>query len=92
MIYVISQSRNSLHTVNISDAIKDKLLSDLSGQFYHVLAIVSKIFDENPLIDTLSILLSVRDDLIIIRGSLLNGDFASVKEAFENNGFTYETL
>ena len=93
MNYLISQSRNDLKVAHISDKIKDRLLSELNAQYYHILSIMSKIFDDTPSLEHLDIVFTIEDDTIIIKSAIINNDhFSNVSTIFEKNGFQYESL
>jgi hypothetical protein len=92
MSYFISQNRETLDSAHISDSIKETLLSEWYDEYYRILAIMSKIFDDNPSINKLGILFVIEDE-IVIKGSFVNNErFAEVRMPFEGNGFKYAPL
>lgn len=93
MNYIISQSRDHRDVATISTIIKDELLSDWDKDYHKVLAVMSKIFDDNPSIEHLATVFTIYDTGLVIKAAIINNDhFSNVREHFEKNGFKYETL
>lgn len=105
MNYIISQNRYNLDVAHISDSIKQELLSDWDSAYHKILAVMSKVFDENEHIENLDIIFTIKDTIttncatkyhlkeLVIKSAIINNDhFSNVQSHFERNGFKYETL
>lgn len=90
--YVIHQNRDSLGICRISTELKAKLLSDHDDEYYTLLAIISKIFEDESNSDILDIYL-----FISIVNNKLNVNKMAVSQLrtindaslFTSNGISY---
>lgn len=100
--YIIKQHRDK-RDIAIFSKETEKILKSFDNKYYQILAIISKIFDDNLGISDIGIVFNISNGEIVIRGSMMYGDmgyfdnrntldWVDLKEIFERNNFKYLEL